>query len=385
MSGSRLLVANLGCEQEWYAGHPSPRRRPTARLAPRAAQVASALGTLMRVFARPGDRLWTPCPVDPRRLDTSLGLTIPELIHGALEPASEKAVLAWGESASVAQLRSPRESARSSRGKSLADRLWRLPQCSPAIAARINDRRWQQKLMQKLGCALPKARRITSFAALREHLQTGAADAGAGQWILKAPFSAAGRHRLRGQGETPTDLIHKRVLDMLERWGELVFEPWMPRVADHGCCLLLDNGGVQWIGLHSQHVDARGQFLAATVSRSCGLADRDLEAEIRRMALDASQHVHATGYRGPLGIDCWQYRDACGSLRLNPLGEINARMTMGLVAHALRSRVEPDHTNWRHLSLAIGVSQSQPTKGTTMLLQPAANEKTSALLRVASS
>jgi hypothetical protein len=38
---------------------------------------------------------------------------------------------------------------------------------------------------------------------------------------------------------------------------------------------------------------------------------------------------------GPFGIDAWRHRLPDGTLALNPLGEINARMTFGLVAWAL--------------------------------------------------
>jgi hypothetical protein len=44
------------------------------------------------------------------------------------------------------------------------------------------------------------------------------------------------------------------------------------------------------------------------------------------------------GYVGPFGIDAWRYRRADGALVLNPLGEINARMTFGLVAWTAAGR-----------------------------------------------
>ena len=46
--------------------------------------------------------------------------------------------------------------------------------------------------------------------------------------------------------------------------------------------------------------------------------------------------AHTAGYRGPLEIDCWEYRRAGGGIDFHPLGEINARMSFGHVAHALR-------------------------------------------------
>ena len=41
------------------------------------------------------------------------------------------------------------------------------------------------------------------------------------------------------------------------------------------------------------------------------------------------------GYRGHAGVDFWTYRDRSGVEQLNPLGEVNARLTFGLVAQRL--------------------------------------------------
>ena len=64
-----------------------------------------------------------------------------------------------------------------------------------------------------------------------------------------------------------------------------------------------------------------------------------------RRALESATHavgkrVAEHGYRGPFGIDAWRYRDADGETHFHPLGEINARLTFGLVAHALVERLK---------------------------------------------
>jgi 1,4-dihydroxy-2-naphthoate octaprenyltransferase len=40
-------------------------------------------------------------------------------------------------------------------------------------------------------------------------------------------------------------------------------------------------------------------------------------------------------------VDAWTYRKADGTVVFHPLGEINARMTFGLVAWAGASRSQP--------------------------------------------
>jgi hypothetical protein len=49
--------------------------------------------------------------------------------------------------------------------------------------------------------------------------------------------------------------------------------------------------------------------------------------------------LRQAGYTGPFGIDAWRYRRPDGKPAFQPLGEINARMTFGLVARALVDRV----------------------------------------------
>ena len=49
--------------------------------------------------------------------------------------------------------------------------------------------------------------------------------------------------------------------------------------------------------------------------------------------------LRSAGYVGPFGIDAWRYRRDDGAIVLNPLGEINARMTFGLVEWARAERL----------------------------------------------
>ncbi len=128
----------------------------------------------------------------------------------------------------------------------------------------------------------------------------------------------------------------------------------MERTADFGAAGLALPGGVHWVGFHRQSVDARGQFAgieidvgaaglagaagAAEMSAIDGLSPADREGWQEALAAAAGALGRA-GYTGPFGIDAWRYRDRAGALRLQPLGEINARMTFGLVARALVERL----------------------------------------------
>src|SRR5262245_32451863 len=176
-------------------------------------QRLAGLSERLQALGAPGDRLWT------------LGM-------GALPAARE--VLAWGESAAVAALRPgpcpgdvPLEDWRAA--------LWRL--WPPAdTAAACNHRGFAFALAQQLGSALPGARMVGSLDELEGALAAlgalGATGAAGGRWVVKAPYSASGRHRLRHTG--PLDADARARVDRLLAGGPLLLEPWVDRVLDLG-------------------------------------------------------------------------------------------------------------------------------------------------------
>ncbi|HEX2644405.1 MAG TPA: hypothetical protein VHU81_15520, partial [Thermoanaerobaculia bacterium] len=207
-------------------------------------ETAAAAGTLLRVFAGEGDRLWLPAPVDPERIPEVEGLPLPIFETGPLErlpPAEE--ILAWGETPRIADLRT-------AKGASLR----------PDIAAAVNHRVFCLQVTESLHLALPGSRLVESLADLDRLLSTPTAPR---TWVLKAPLSAAGRDRyIERSGPALTDPASRRaVAGLFKRAGSLLFEPWMDRTADYGCSVLLDpDGTFEVVSFHGQAVDRRGQF-----------------------------------------------------------------------------------------------------------------------------
>ena len=111
----------------------------------------------------------------------------------------------------------------------------------------------------------------------------------------------------------------------------LLFEPWMDRIADYGCAALLTTNELRIAGIHRQHVDLKGQF--AGIDLQADLPERDRERFLE-IVDGVAAALRREGYSGPFGVDAWTYRRADGSIAFHPLGEINARMTFGLVAHS---------------------------------------------------
>ncbi len=271
----RLIVANLGWEEE-LAGGTRPGERALSRRA--RSVVASAAGRL-RLLARDGDRLWVPDAEGSEEVvpEPVPGLRLPRVRLetgrvSAIAPATE--VLAWGESPAVAALR---RGSRPSGGTSanhgpLHEALWSLPPAPPEVAAACHHRAFalaasealQEARPREEGWALPGARMVASVGELERHLAAGGAAAGGGRWVVKSPWSAAGRgrHLGTGPGDLREPVVRRRVERLLERHGSLLFEPWVERLADFGAAALVTPVGLRWVGVHGQEVDGRGVFAA---------------------------------------------------------------------------------------------------------------------------
>ncbi len=348
---TRLAIENAGAS----------RRRPAAlpSIAPAVLDTVSSFATLLRALASDGDHLWTPRRVDPARVEVVPGLPRPVLESGpeaGLRPAS--ALLAWGETAEIARRRARRKltgrsdetdpvaSAATFRSiHPIADWLWSCPPPPAAAVARVNDRSFHLEVARDLGLALPGARLLGSMADLERHLSDGGAAASpSGAWVLKAPFSAAGRERLRGSGPTVGSSSSRgHAANLFARYGSLLFEPWLDRTDDFGCCALLDERECRIVSLHRQEVDVHGRMTGLELSRSAaprGVIEE--ESTIRTVVEDVGRALLDAEYRGPFGIDGWWHRDAGGQRMLHPLGEINARMSFGLVARVLLDRIGAD-------------------------------------------
>jgi hypothetical protein len=351
----RLLLGNLDAEEDlarraspWDTPGQKPHRRHPFSAAA-LAQIAGA-ATLLRAFAREGDRLWTPVPVAADRLAPVPGLPLPVLESGPLSRLAPAAkLLAWAETPQVAAKRlapaenrlAPREAA--SEEAPLHERLWELSVSSPEVVVRVHHRAFGLEMAEALDISLPGARRISSTAELSAHLAAGTGTSGAMGWVVKAPLSAAGRARYveRTAGPSLSVEARLRVEKLLARHGPLLFEPWMERTADFGASVLLLPSGPCLVGFHRLLVDALGGFRGIELRGE--FAGIDLPPEEREtMAQTLSGTAEAllrAGYVGPFGIDAWRHRLPDGIVAFHPLGEINARMTFGLMARALVDRV----------------------------------------------
>ena len=299
------IVANLEVESTWQ--RLLLPHRPTPQLGVRAIGLISAYGTLLRAFANPGegDELWTPSPVDPSRL-TPL-LPVPKLISGddarpASVPAS--AGVAWGQ---------------------VAD-----------SAARVNHRKFAFDLARQLGVCLPGSSWVEDFDELLETV--GSLD----RWVAKAPLSAAGRERVLSAGPLD-DATTRRLRNLLGRADGLLVEPWKERVDDFGTLLDVGDEGTSVVSLHRQVTRETGAF----VGIDWPLEEHELTDPLRATALAVGEALRLEGYRGPACVDAWTWGQKHGTVALNPLGEINARLSFGWVARQIGLRLGHEQVRLR--------------------------------------
>lgn len=350
----RRIVANLDFEEELRAhfGAGGPPRTLTAA----ARRAAAEAGLELRALAREGDRLWLPERLGPGRPESRAGLPVPVLESGPLEdlPPARR-LLAWGETPRIAALRErwgalpgPAGPAETARRRALEaplhDAVWQVPPASPRVVARVAHRGFCLELAQERGEALPGARLVADPEEIEGHLAAGPLRrAGDDRWVVKAPYSAAGRERFVGSG--PAALGEPRARRRLERLfehhGRLVLEPWVERTADFGCAGLVTPEGVRLASVHGQELDRLGRFRgiprppAAEGAAGLTPGERDL---LESAFHAAGAALRAAGYAGPFGIDAFRWRAPGSGEVFHPLCELNPRLTFGLVARARAER-----------------------------------------------
>ncbi len=194
------------------------------------------------------------------------------------------------------------------------------------------------------------ARNLEELIDLRRRFKS----LGYGNIVCKAPFGTAAngiRCILAGEEIEPATAAW-----LGEAWneqGSVVVEPWLERVFDFSVQLEKRDGELKTIGFTRLLNNARGQFRGIVANAFCKGVDPETIRFLMRQtgkrpriyswyedtvmprlgkALD-----HA-GFRGPLGIDAFVYRDPSGSPRLKTIVEINPRYTMGRIAYELGQR-----------------------------------------------
>lgn len=166
--------------------------------------------------------------------------------------------------------------------------------------------------------------------------------------IFKSPYSGNGRGNLYAHGEcSPT--LRRQCAGVLRRQGALLAEPLYDVVQDFAMEFIAGPQEVRFAGyslFHTQHYGYAGNELrsnADIVRILSQWVDTDALASIREALISFIQQHIQPHYHGCVGVDMFVYE--ADGYKLNPMVEINLRMTMGMAAHLLYERfVHPNST-----------------------------------------
>jgi len=163
-------------------------------------------------------------------------------------------------------------------------------------------------------------------------------------WVAKQLDGAAGRGLHRFSKDAP----------LLSSKGPFLIEPWVRKVREFSFLLHRSpaaEGGLRFLDIVHQRTNPAGQW-ESSESRAkhsqdlppdqAELLNRTALPTFKAALLPALESLLAeNNFFGPLGIDSFFYRDDGDHLCWQPVVELNARWTMGRLAHQLRLKLAP--------------------------------------------
>lgn len=187
--------------------------------------------------------------------------------------------------------------------------------------------------------------------------------------VLKSPFSSAGRDRVFSDHQVLSRANADWVRKMLLRFGSVVVQPWLNKLADFSVQARVENGKTNVVAVTRFLTDGRGCYIGTVLGKALhgldgdvlrflhggGSTSESVFATFEHVAQKAGIELSKLGYEGPFGIDGMLFRYGPSSaLGFHPCLEINPRHTMGLIAHSISRRCVPGR-----LALWIQVQREQ--------------------------
>ena len=160
--------------------------------------------------------------------------------------------------------------------------------------------------------------------------------------IFKSPFSGNGRGHLYAHGECSPTLLRQGG-GVIRRQGSIMAEPLHEVVQDFAMEFRCRDGQAAFSGyslFSTRHYGYAGNRLMSDEAIEQTLSQWVPKTDLHRLQDTLTQYIEqhiAHLYNGYLGVDMFIYL-LQQQYRLNPMVEMNLRMTMGMAAHILYER-----------------------------------------------
>lgn len=204
--------------------------------------------------------------------------------------------------------------------------------------ARLSHRRISVRVMERLHAMLPfRLPRVPVEVNDVDILRQIVAEYPV---YVKAPWSSSGRGVFRVASFD--EKVVARVNGILRRQGSILVEESLDKKRDFAMLFHSAHGCVQWIG-YSLFFNAVGDAYGGNILAAddeiedmlvCDGASRAHLHAIRKVLPSVLAEIIGDTYEGYFGVDMLVASDGM----IDPCVEVNLRMTMGVVAHALMSR-----------------------------------------------
>lgn len=198
-----------------------------------------------------------------------------------------------------------------------------------------NSRLFAFQLAQKLGLDLPGSATAFSSAEVLARLKDLHGPA-----VVKPIFGNAGIGLTFVENWPLTAQQEATISESLAQGGgAAIIEPWVQRTDDFSTYFQLEQDGtIRDFTIQRCLVGRSGSFYGMIIEPGQKLSAAPL---LQQVAQEVASSLQDIGYFGPVVIDGYSYRMPDGTLAINPLVEINARQTMGMIARHLYQKLSP--------------------------------------------
>ena len=157
--------------------------------------------------------------------------------------------------------------------------------------------------------------------------------------VVKSSFGSAGAGFIIKNSLDWTKGEKKKLRRIFENKSEVaIIEKWEERIADFSISFnLLKNGSIDEILYNQTIINDKGVF-HGVFPDSKNKELLNIKAKLEKTGNEISKILFNDGYYGPVGIDSYLFKNGDGVIKLNPLSEINGRLTMVDIPRILKKR-----------------------------------------------